>query len=124
LSRPDHATLLDAVARFLATEAQPRSTDRAVSFRLAIAANLASVIAAELRSADARHAAALARLRALLPAAGDATREALDAALVRELRDGAPSAERLAAIRGHLRQTLRETLAVTNPRFDPADEIE
>lgn len=121
--RPDHSTLLDAVAGFLLSEVGPRlEADKALQFRVLIAANLASVVAGELRTHRDRLGAELARLQALLGhaagAADEATLDVMNRELTERLRaepaEGPAFAQRLE----HLLQTARETLAVTNPRFE------
>ena len=137
--RPDKATLLDAVARFLATdlrEAQKEPADAAVGFRVLIAANLVQMVAAELRLEDAQDQAQSERLRAIF---GDASPQpataqhrtdrhaairAMEADLASRLRDGSLDADRRAAARDHVRATLREKLAVTNARFDLSPTID
>ncbi len=53
--RPDHATLLDAVAQFLLSEVSASlEANKALQFRVLIAANLANVVANELRTEHAR----------------------------------------------------------------------
>ena len=67
-NRPDASTLLDAVASFLMAEVAPKlEGDKALQFRMMIAANLATVVAAELRTEDDRFAAEAQRLKALVP---------------------------------------------------------
>lgn len=131
--RPDQSTLLDAVAQFLLAEVAPAMPDKALAFRVMIAANLAAIVSGELATLDARYQSEVRRLQAIFPdvVAGDAaeraTREerrealaALNTALVERLRGGRAGAAELA----HVRQTVRETVAVTNPRFDLSLEIE
>lgn len=126
-NRPDPSTLLDAVATFLMAEVVPKlEADKALQFRAMIAANVATVVAGELRTEDDRFAAEAARLSALVPGAvtgslTSARRDerlaalaALDAALVQRLRTQGPDDAAL----DHLLQTAQQTLAVTNPRFD------
>ncbi|MBS1150546.1 MAG: hypothetical protein H6Q89_2244 [Myxococcaceae bacterium] len=128
-NRPDASTLLDAVASFLMAEVAPKlEADKALQFRLMIAANLATVVAAELRTEDDRFAAEAARLKALVP--GDfgplssprrdermAALAALEAALVQRLRAQGPDEATL----NHLWETAKQTLQVTNPRFDVSE---
>lgn len=129
--RPDKAALAAAIARFLNEELVPAVSDRALGFRVRIAANLARIIAAECAASDAHDAAELAGLVALLPehagasAASDAERNAriaaLNATLAREIRAGNVD---LAAATAHVKATLIAKLAVVNPRFSTAPEIE
>src|SRR5437879_4189049 len=70
-NRPDGSTLLDAVATFLIGEVAPKlEADKALQFRVMIAANLATIVAAEQRTEDDRFAAEARRLAALLPEIG------------------------------------------------------
>jgi hypothetical protein len=133
-TRPDAATLLEAVAAFLLEEVSPKlAEDKALAFRVMIAANLSNVVATELRTQDDRFSSEARRLKALLPGAADEaklwsshTQERLDAlvALERELatRLRAGKMKIDAKVIDHLTQTARETLAATNPRFDLGDE--
>ncbi len=130
-NRPDASTLLDAVASFLMAEVGPKlEADKALQFRLMIAANLATVVAAELRTEDDRFAAEAARLNALVP--GDAQKLSsprrdermaalgtMDAALVARLRQKGPDGATLE----HLWETAKQTLQVTNPRFDVSEDL-
>lgn len=131
-NRPDASTLLDAVAAFLMAEVAPKlEADKAIQFRLMIAANLASVVAGELRTEDDRFAAEAARLKALVPGADDgklasprrdermAALAALDAALVKQLRANGPDDATL----NHLWETAKQTVQVTNPRFDVSENL-
>ena len=132
-NRPDASTLLDAVATFLISEVAPKlEADKALQFRLMIAANLASVVANELRTEDARFAAEASRLSALLPEVADAKKlssprradriEALgvlEAALAARLREAGPDAAALE----HLWETAKQTLQVTNPRFELSEDL-
>lgn len=128
-NRPDASTLLDAVASFLMAEVAPTlEADKPLQFRMMIAANLATVVAAELRTEDDRFAAEAARLKSLVPPENAdltsprrdqrmAALAELEAKLVERLRAKGPDAATLE----HLWETAKQTLQVTNPRFDPAD---
>ncbi len=123
--RPDQPTLLDALASFLMADVAPKlEGDKALQFRALIAANLATVVAGELRTHDARLVSEGARLQKLLgaaqPPADDAALEALNRELARQLRTGALVND---ATLDHLIATAKETLEVTNARFELADEI-
>lgn len=121
-NRPDHPTLLDAVASFLMADVVPKlEADKALQFRVLIAANLATVVAGELRTQPARTAAELSRLQALL--ATDGTLEDLNRQLASALRANAFSPEQAGRALEHLIATAKETLEVTNPRFELADEL-
>lgn len=135
-TRPDHPTLLDALAQFLLADVSPAlEADKALQFRVLIAANLASVVANEQRTEPTRFAAEVARLRRLLPAEAAAlpleapdraTRlgalEALNRALAKALRQGTlDEAQRAEALLALL-ETAKDTLEITNPRFDTTFE--
>lgn len=135
-NRPDHPTLLDAVAQFLLAEVSPKlEADKALQFRVLIAANLANVVANELRSETTRFEAETSRLKALLPDEAKAlpldstdrtarleALETLNRTLAKKLRDGALTAEQLTQTLEALFATAKETLEVTNPRFDLTHE--
>lgn len=122
-TRPDHPTLLVALTSFLMADIAPKlEADKALQFRVLIAANLASVVAGELRTHQARLGAELARLRALLSDdAGpddDATLERLNLELAARLRRGEVRGPAFEQALDHLVATAKETLSVTNPRFE------
>lgn len=135
-NRPDHPTLLDAIAQFLLSDVGPRlEADKALQFRVLIAANLASMVSNEMRSESTRFDAEVSRLRRLLPeeaaklpldSKDRATRlealEQLNRALSTTLKAGALSGERMNELLAHLLDTAAETLEVTNPRFDLSHE--
>ena len=132
-NRPDASTLLDAVASFLLGEVAVKlEADKALQFRMMIAANLASVVASELRTEDDRFAAEAARLTALLPAVADpaklcsprrdqrlAALATLEAALAARIREQGPDDRTL----NHLWETAKQTLQVTNPRFELSENL-
>ncbi|MBE2253719.1 MAG: hypothetical protein IAE78_29590 [Myxococcus sp.] len=134
--RPDHPTLLDAVAQFLLGEIAPKlEGDKALQFRVLIAANLAGVVANEQRTEARRFDAEVARLSALLPDEAAAlplastdrqarlnALEQLNRALATKLRAGALPDETLALTLEALFATAKDTLEVTNPRFDCSHE--
>lgn len=126
-NRPDHPTLLDAVAAFLMGDVAPKlEADKALQFRVLIAANLATVVAGELRTAPARFGSEAQRLAALLGAAETPATESeldgLNRALATALRRGTLPAGKHAEALEHLLATARETLEVTNPRFELGEE--
>jgi hypothetical protein len=133
---PDKAVLLEAVARFLATEVRPALADPALGFQVLIAANLAQIAAAEIRGEDAQDAAQLERLEKFfrpnvpLPAvpATRAERHArireLEQELVARIRARTLGASEIGDAWALVKQTLREKLAVVNPRFDLREEID
>ena len=135
-NRPDHPTLLDAVAQFLLRDVSPKlEADKALQFRVLIAANLASVVANEQRTEATRFAAELARLAALLPDEAAAlpldstdrqprldALEKLNRALAAKLRAHSLSPEQLAHTLEALFAIAKDTLEVTNPRFETSHE--
>lgn len=123
------ATLLDAVAGFLTRDlAAVKGVDPALGFRVAIAASLVQMVASELRQEDDHDEAQLGRLVGILGDGGAMARRgerhaamrAMEATLARMVREGDDSQ----AVRDHVVATLRERLAVTNPRFDLSPDIE
>lgn len=133
-TRPDAATLLEAVASFLLEEVSPKlKDDKALGFRLMIAANLANVVATELRTQDDRFSHEARRLKALLPGVADESKlwssnghtrdealTALERELAMRLRAGKMKLDE--KVLEHLVETAKETLAAVNPRFDLGDE--
>lgn len=120
---PDAPTLLTEIAQFLESQVRPSIDDKGLAFRVRIAVHLLGVIAREVEHAPAHLNAEADRLSALLGGAppGDdlhAWVEGRNAALAKGLRADAYDAETRTAIRTHLMQTLRETLAIAQPRFD------
>jgi hypothetical protein len=131
--RPDKLVLLTAIARFLVEEARPALTDPRLNFRALIAAHLAHVVATELGSDDVAVTRELERLLPLFPDTPnpgeslDARRMTvaeLNARLAKSLRDGEPLPATLGDVGAMLRESLREKLAIENPRFDVEMEIE
>ena len=134
--KPDKALLLDAVAKFLVEEVRPAIADPAVQFRVLIAANLASIAASEIRHEDAHDLAQLARLERLFhpdrplpaPPPTRAERETrireLETELARRIRARSFGASEIGVAVEHVKQTLREKLAVLNPRFDLREDLE
>ncbi len=128
--RPDKTTLLAAIAQFLVTEVRPAVDDRALGFRVLIAAHLAAGVAREIATEDDLDAAQLAGLQALLgeepdlPGRSDARRDAIAAAnrrLTERIRAGDVDFD---AVNAHLREVLAGKLAVSNPSFDLKPIIE
>jgi hypothetical protein len=122
-NRPDHSTLLDAVASFLMADLVPKlEADKALQFRVLIAANLATVVAGELRTHSTRLSAETERLQALL-SAKDSDAEAMNRQLASALRKNELSQVQLDKALEHLLATAKETLEVTNPRFELNEEL-
>jgi uncharacterized protein DUF6285 len=132
--RPNKLVLLSAIARFLVEEARPALTDPRLNFRALIAAHLAHVVSTELASDDQSVTHDLDRLRSFFPdapppneslAAKQALVADLNARLAARLRDdGALAPADLTAIASALRESLREKLAIENPHFDTALDVE
>ena len=135
--RPDAPTLLDAVTQFLLSELLPQVQDKALAFKVMIAASLTGTVALELKNEDALYVAEVGRLQTLLPGVvdGDARVRAshaeraealmkLNGALAEGLRKRRFNDAQLKAITAHVRQTAMETLQATNPRFDTSAEID
>lgn len=126
---PDKLALLTGVAQFLNGELAPQIPDRDLRFRVRISAYLLQQVLMELAFDEQQDAAELTRLGALLdeevdPAAPTSARHArireLKAVLAARIREeGADE-----ATREHLMKTLREQLAVVQPRFDTKLKVE
>lgn len=122
-NRPDHSTLLDAIASFLMADVAPKlEADKALQFRMLIAANLATVVAGELRTHSTRLQAETARLQKLLNSKSEDL-EAMNSQLSKSLRKNELSPDQLSQALDHLLATAKETLEVTNPRFDLSDDV-
>ena len=119
--KPNNEELLAAISAFLMAELKPVITDARLSFRVLIAANLAQIVANELQKGPQQDAAELQRLKQLLPDLSSNDLRVLEGELAARLRDGRVDLE---AARAHLRETLRDQLAVNNPFFDTRPEIE
>ena len=131
--RPDLDAMLNAVARFLETEAVPACSDPAVAFRLRIAAHLSAMAAREVRNEANHDAAELDALETLLGFDGSlapaerrdriARRQAirgLERLLCEQISAGDVDQD---ASYAALRDNLRRKLAVANPRFDLRDDL-
>jgi hypothetical protein len=135
-NRPDRVSLLLAIARFLEKDVRPAlARETGLAFRALVAANLAAIVAGETAFEDALLDGELGRLRALLPdvpmdesalvrAAGK--REAilrLNRELAARIRARSVSREARFALLPHLQTTLKDELAITNPRFDTTADV-
>lgn len=112
-SRPDAARLIEAAVAYLESELMP-ALDGYHRFQTRVSANALRMAARELRLGAAQAEAERGRLAALLGRDGDA--ESLSAALAQQIRDGTYEGDD-AALRAHLRETLREALAINNPKW-------
>jgi hypothetical protein len=134
-TRPDHPALLDALAQFLLADVGPSlEGNKALQFRVLIAANLASVVASEMRTEPARFTREVSRLKQLLSkervegleSTERETRllalEGLNRELASKLRTQSLEVHQQQQALEHLIATAKETLEVTNPRFDLTHE--
>lgn len=120
-TRPSQPALLEAVAAFLLSDISSKlEGDKALQFRVLIAANLVGMVANELRTHDARWSAENSRLAALLGHSGSL--EELNVQLAKALRAGEFDGAKLPQAIDHVFATAKETLEVTNPRFDVSEE--
>jgi hypothetical protein len=134
--RPTKTELLQAIAKFLVAEAYPSISDKRLSFRVLIAANLANMVSAELESENALIDEEIARLADLMPdavagrapAESEAERRELLSQLHRELAERIRlhrfSAEEKRRAWNEVKESLSRTLAIDNPRFDRSQKIE
>jgi len=133
--RPTKTQILEAIAKFLVAEAYPSISDKRLSFRVLVAANLANMVAAELESEKKVIDEEIARLTDLVPDAvagrapeSEAERRELLSQLHRELaarirqRRFSEGEQRRAW--EQVKEGLRRTLAIDNPRFDLSQKIE
>lgn len=110
---PDASTLLQAAADHLEGELLP-TLDGYHRFQTRVVVNALRIVMRELQSAPAHRAAEQARLTALLGHDGDL--EALEAELAGALVDGTRATTDPALI-DHLHRTLRDALAIHNPKW-------
>ena len=136
---PDAGQLLAAVAEWIQNDVRPilKEIDPALGFRALIAANLNRIVAGELATEDMLDFAELDRLRKLFPdhpAAQDEQGKsrperrmaiaALNRATTELICDPATDEATLTRIREHLKASLAEKMAISNPRFSTALDIE
>ena len=119
MSEPvDHPTLLEAVAAFLLSDVAPKMEgDKAAQFRVLIAANVTTVVAAELRTANEREGHQARRLRAHFGSSDSESLTNLQSKLMNAIRDPNLSETETMRLIELLKAEAAETLAVTNPRF-------
>ena len=125
--RPTVQELLSVVRQFLESEVVPALAGRR-AFHARVAANVLAIVAREIEGEEAALAAEWARVAPLVgrsdtPVRREAMRAAVreaTVALVERIRageaDGGPFAD---AVHAHVLATVREKLAVANPRFAP-----
>lgn len=123
--RPTAAELLDAVRGFLERDVVP-ALDGTAKFHARVAANVLAIVARELALEEGHILAEWQRLDALLGDASlpddgvtrrSALRERTDALCARIRAGDADGGPFHAAVLAHLTATVREKLAVANPRL-------
>jgi hypothetical protein len=123
--RPSINELLMVVRHFLESEVVPALSGRR-AFHARVAANVLAIVAREIDGEETALAREWARLAPLVgrsdaPAGLDAMRAAVreaTAALAERIRQGDADGGAYAdAVRAHVRATVREKLAVANPRY-------
>lgn len=120
---PDAPTVLGEVARFLGEKVRPAIDDRGLAFRVRIASHLLGMLAREATLAGHHLQQEAARLAALFEEPAPTTDVeawvlARNARLARALRADELDTAAMSAVRAHLLDTLRDTLAVVQPDFD------
>lgn len=133
--------LLEAVARFLASDVRPHVADKGVAFRLRVAESLLAGTARELRRGPGAARAVLERTFAVAreldpslerpdlgeapePGAVDRAQRALDRELCRALRRGSVTPAQQTRARAVLLARLRAELTARDPAFDVRLELE
>jgi len=120
---PQKQTLMEAVVVFLASQVAPAVADPALRFRVKIAAHLLQVVYRELQLSDAHTTTEQARLKqltGLLEGDVHSLREAVDTLIA----DPTTPPDVLDAIRATLMEGLAAQIAVSEPRFNTALDIE
>ncbi|MGH7839564.1 MAG: DUF6285 domain-containing protein [Candidatus Binataceae bacterium] len=112
-SLPDAPTLMKAATKYLENELLPELSGYH-RFKTRVTINVLATIGRELELRDENIARERSRLSRLLGHEGDL--EALNEELCGRIRDGAIAADD-AALREHVRESLREALAINNPRW-------
>ena len=125
--RPTAHELLEAVRGFLEHDVVP-ALDGPRRFHARVAANVLAIVGRELAGEEADLLAEWRRLAALLDREGEeppprlaalrfSVREATTTLAERIRRGDADAGPFRAAVRAHVRETVREKLRVANPRF-------
>ncbi|MFT4571766.1 MAG: hypothetical protein ACI8TX_002692 [Hyphomicrobiaceae bacterium] len=121
--RPDATELLAAMKVFLETDVLPNLKGRA-RFHALVSANVCGIVGREIELAPAQREAEIERLCLLLGIADDGAAGSDRAAFVRYLNEqlvdcieagAADQGEWRAEVFTHLRETVREKLAIDNP---------
>lgn len=111
--RPNAEELIETVREFLHEKLLPTMAGHD-AFEVRIATNLLAIALRELEQGPAATAAERTRLTGLV--GPHDTPEALEAELVRKIRDGEIAVDDT-MLRGHLRDTVRARLAMSNPKY-------
>lgn len=114
---PTAAELVEAVREFLERDVFPELTGRR-RFHTRVAMNVLGIVERELLLGGEADANERERLGRLLPGGdvGDRSLVELNAELAAAIRDDTLGASR-AELVAHLRETLRDKLAIANPRY-------
>jgi hypothetical protein len=112
-SKPDAATLLEAVVKYLDEELTPTLAGYH-RFQSRVAANVIRTVGREICLRAGQAAAERTRLEALLGHDGEV--EALNSELADRIRAGAIALDD-EALRAHIRQSLSDALAINNPKW-------
>ena len=114
---PTAAELVEAVREFLEKDVFPVLEGR-TQFHTRVAMNVLGIVQRELEESNRVDASERARLVALLRRsdASDASLLELNGELAAGIRDGSLDAPR-EQILDHLRETLRDKLAIANPKY-------
>lgn len=112
-SKPDAATLLEAVVKYLDEELIPTLAGYH-RFQSRVAANVIRTVGREIGLRAEQAAAERTRLAALLGHGGEV--EALNSELADRIRAGTLALDDK-ALRAHIRQSLSDALAINNPKW-------
>jgi len=113
---PSAAELIEAVREFLENDVHATAEGR-TKFHARVAMNVLGIVQRELELGPAADAAERERLLDLLAGTGpESTLGELNAELARRIRSGSFTGTREALI-AHLRETIRDKLAIANPRY-------
>lgn len=114
--RPNPAELIEAVSEFLGDEVAPGLEGRS-AFQMRIALNILAIVERTLANGEAMDRAELARLQALLED-DEADLGELNERLAEMIGAGDLDNPR-GEVLDHLRQTAKDKLRLTNPRYLP-----
>jgi hypothetical protein len=113
---PTAAELIEAVRGFIENEVHETAEGR-TKFHARVAMNVLAIVRRELELGPAMDTAERERLLVLLPEmARESSLVELNVALAERIREGSFADSRDAVV-AHLRETLRDKLAIANPRY-------